>query len=173
MRGLQGHMRAEAAKPDPDSNVLRFGRSAALDANSNGLEAIDLVHQAANVIRTREARAAEVEARARHLTKRAIEQLDLAEKQVESAEIARRAAEAGFNAANARVHELEKELQRTQLRINAAEAQVAASEDRTAGAMTRALEAERALARLGHSIRTQLLDQRKPNWAPRGERRRS
>ena len=68
-------------------------------AIADWLEAIDLVQQAADLIRCKEARAAEIEARAHDLARRAVEQLNLAERRVHSAEAARRAAEAGIEAA--------------------------------------------------------------------------
>src|SRR2546430_5340343 len=119
MGWLQENMRDDAAESHPNANGLSFGGIAPPKADNDRIEAIDLVQQAADLIRCKEARAAEIEARAHDLARRAVEQLNLAERRVHSAEAGRRAAEAGIATPDARGQEIGKELHRNQTRISA------------------------------------------------------
>ena len=161
MQWLREHMRNHidgAASIEPTEKVLNFRRAPAGPAQSQDTEAVDLVHQAAEVVRGAQDRAAKIEARAEDLVKRAIEKLQIAENRIRSAEVEQQAAETGLNEAGARIHMAEKALQRAQARIATAEAQLSAAEVRARTAEARAAEAEKALRRIEHAIRTQILE---------------
>jgi hypothetical protein len=82
---MQGHI-AEPASIEPTGNVVSFWRDPECSAKNEGAEAVELVYQAAELIRGVEKRATDMEARSRALAQRAIEKLELAERRVHSAE---------------------------------------------------------------------------------------
>jgi hypothetical protein len=143
-------------------NVFRF-HHAALPAEredtdqDHGPAALQLVYQLADVVRSREEHAAQVEARAQALGKRALDELNLAEERLRATEVSRNAAEAALEKANATLHEFEATLKHTGARIAAAETQLSDALRRAKTAETRAAESEMALQRLEDAIRVQLL----------------
>ena len=80
-------LRILKASLDDDDNSLRFVRPSAQDC---GAKALDLVYQAAEVFRSMEDHAQEIEARAKSMCKSAAEKLKHAEKRIETAERVRR-----------------------------------------------------------------------------------
>ena len=171
MNWLRGHMRAHMSSPgsaEPAAeSILKHRRPVIAAETRNGLPDGDdgpaplvLAYQLAEVLRSKEDHAAEIEARAQALAKRAIEELNLAETRLRSAEIARNAAEADRNEANARVEEFEGALKHIEGRISTAENQLSAAVLRAKTAETRAAESEEALRLLEDAIRTHLLAER-------------
>ncbi len=157
---LREHMRnriANAAANDAPENVFNFQQDPRSSATTQATSALDLVQQAAELIRDIEDRVTETEVYARNLSASALEKLQLSESRAQSAEIARRAAEADMNNAMARVQELEDSLAQAESRTSTAEAQLSAAEQRADAAETRASETERALVRVEDAIRSQLL----------------
>jgi len=153
---MRGHI-GKSASIDSPENVLNFPRRALGSSGHDASEALELVSQAAEVIRGIEDRAAETEARAKALAQSAIEQLHLAEAQVQSAEAARRGAEERLHMVGAKLEKAEKELMRTESRVAAAEARLANAEQRVRAAATRAIDAEKALTQIEDAIRSQLI----------------
>lgn len=154
------HMRdciADRIAIDRTDEVLSFVRAPTPSGKSEDLAAVDLIYQAAEMIKGIQDRADDTEAQAEELIKRACERLQAAETRIQSLEAERRASEAGVNEARWRIHEVEKTLQRVQSRIEAAEAELSAAEQRVETSETRASEAEKALIRIEDAIRTQLL----------------
>jgi SMC interacting uncharacterized protein involved in chromosome segregation len=158
---LREHMRNHLADSaiDPREKVLRFPNASPPSAREEQA-ALDLVSQAAQVIRTIEVEAATVEARARSLVQDAVEKLKLAESRIQSVDTARRTAEKCMREANARAEEAEKGIKEAQSLAAAAKAELYAMELRVKAAETRADETKHALIRVEDAIRTQLLDLR-------------
>ena len=133
-------------------NVFKFGAiaSAAETRDSRAGQAhspaaLELVHQLADVIRSRENHAAECEARAQALAQRALDELKLAEARLRSAEIARNAAEASVDDANGRMEEFARTFEHMEARMATSEIQLSEAFLRAKTAETRATEAEEGL----------------------------
>ena len=165
---LREHMRDHIANHgalDSAENVLSFQSSPNSKMNP-GAAALDVVYQAAELIRDVDNYATERNARAETLARQAIEKLKIAHDCVLSAESRRLAAEAGIkefsdrleNELSVRLQEVEKVVEQTASRIAAAEAQLSAAEQRARIAEARATEAENALRRIEEAIRIQIIE---------------
>jgi chromosome segregation ATPase len=164
MAWLRGHMRDHIANSDSidqADKVLRFRNAPPCSTENEGEAALDLIYQAAEVIRGIEDRANTIEVRAQCLAQDAIEKLQLAENRIQSLETERRAAEACMSEASVKIRETEKALKQAESRIEAAEDQLSQAELRARIAEKRAGEAEKALIRIEDAICTQLLGQRR------------
>ena len=128
-----------------DEKVLVFPRRNEPMRN-DGQSAIDLVHQAAEVVGKLHHDARATEIRAQTLCRTAHEKLSLAERRAESAE----------NALNL-----------DESRIVSAEARLSAAELHAKNAENRAHELERALTLVEEAIRTRLLGERQDAYASR------
>ncbi len=162
---LQKHMRdhlSKSARNERGDRVLRFPGAPPSAAARDGRTALSLVYQAAEVVRSIEDRANEVESRARSLAEEAIEQLRLAEQRIEELETKQRAAETCIDEANVRLQEADEALKIERSRVKAAEDQLPRLEMRARAAEARAIECENALSRIEDAIRTQLLRQGRP-----------
>jgi hypothetical protein len=146
-----------AATMDLGNNILNFRCDTAAALGYDTSAALDLVSEAAGVIRGISDRAADSEARAKALAESALERLQLAEARVCSAEAARDLAEASLSKLNARLEEAKRELTRAQSRIATVEAQLAKAEQRMSAAEMRAVHAEEAVHQIEEAIRTQLV----------------
>jgi chromosome segregation ATPase len=147
---------AAASSRDSRENILSFPSGPPASRHDASV-ALDLLSQAAEVIRGVQDRAGESEARARALAESAIEKLKLAEARINAAELARRVAEETLSGFSARLHEAERELTQTQSRIAAAETQLANAEQRVRAAEARAVSAEKAMRQIENAIRSQLV----------------
>ena len=165
---LREHMRDHIANHsalDSAENVLSFQSSPNSKMNP-GAAALDVVYQAAELIRDVDNYAAERHARAETLARQAIEKLKIAHDCVQSAESRRLAAETGIrefsdrleNELSVRLQEIEEAMEQTASRIAAAEAQLSAAEQRARTAEMRANDAENALKRIEEAIRSRILD---------------
>jgi len=162
---LQKHMRdhlTKSARGERSERVLRFPGAPPATAGKDGRAALSLVYQAAEVVRSIEDRANEVESRARSLAEEAIEQLRSAEQRIEELETKQRTAEAYIDEANMRLQEAEEALKVERSRVKAAENQLPRLEMRARAAEARAIECENALSRIEEAIRTQILKQGRP-----------
>lgn len=160
MNWLREHMRDHVGDPapaDPPRTVLKFAPGAGEPSSNDATVALDLVAEAAQVIKSIERRAAESEVRAKNLAESAIEKLHMADSRILAAEDARRAAEESLAKVGARLQESEKELMQTRSRLASADAQLAAVEHRMKNFETRALQAEKAVKDVESAIRTQLV----------------
>jgi hypothetical protein len=156
---LREHMRdhiANTSVVDSAENIFSFRRPP-YSAKNPGAAALDLVYQAAELIRNVDDHAAERQARAETLAKQAIEELKIAHARVRSAESERRAAEAEIKELSVRVQEVEKAMERATSHMATAETQLSAAEQRTRTSEMRANEAENALRRIEEAIRTRIL----------------
>ena len=159
MNWLRDHMRDELARApsgDHAQNVVHFRADPAPTRNDPSA-ALDLVSQAASVIRGIEERAAESEARARTLAQAAVEKLERAEIRINDAEAARIDAEDTLVRLSARLQEAERELARTQSRLVAAENRLAEAEHQLRGAEARASQADNAVNQIEDAIRAQIM----------------
>jgi hypothetical protein len=120
---------------DPAKNILSFQRPSPSAENStktiSGATALDLVCQAAEIIRNSDNYAAERQARAETLAKQAIEELKIAHARVQSAELKQQTAEAALKDLIVKVDNLEKSMERAISHLAVADAQVTAAEQRT------------------------------------------
>jgi hypothetical protein len=153
----QDHV-AQSTSIEPSENVVGFRRD--IPNSARGTAALELVHQAAELIRDMENRATDRETHAQMLAQLAVDELELAERRVHTVEQERQAALVGLSEAEVRVQEAEKVLEQAESRFSAAEAQLSAAELHASTAETRASEAEMALIHIEDAIRTHLLGQR-------------
>ena len=86
--------------------------------------ALELVSQAAEVVKGIEDRANEIESYARNIAERAAERLWIAEQRIQELEAERRAAEACISEAHAKIERAEQALQLERARVKAAEDQL-------------------------------------------------
>ena len=145
-----------AASGESWENILNFPGGAS-PAQHDASAALDLVSQAAEVIRGIQDRAIDSENRAKALAESAIEKLQVAEARIQSAEAARSAALESLSKLRVRLQDAERELTRTQSRIATAEIQLANAEQRVSAAEARAINAEKAVNHVEDAIRTQLI----------------
>ena len=129
---LREHMRdhiANNSAVDSAEDILSLKRPPNSETKP-GAAALDLVYQAAELIREVDNYAAERQARAETLAKQAIEKLEIADARVRSAESVRLAAEAEIKELRDRLQEVEKVMEQTASRMAATEAQLSAAEQR-------------------------------------------
>jgi chromosome segregation ATPase len=146
-----------AASTDARQNVANFPGVAAAVSRSGPSSALDLVSEAAGVIRGIQERAAESEARAKALAESALEKLQVAVSRIQSVEAARGSAQETISRLSAKLQEAEQELTRTQSRVAATERRLADAERQIQVAETRAVNAEKAVSQIEDAIRTQLV----------------
>jgi hypothetical protein len=167
---LREHMRDHLANhraPDSAENVLSF-RYPPNSVSNPGAAALEVVYQAAELIRDVDNYAAERQTRAETLAKQAIEKLKNAHECVRNAESRTLAAEAKIKEFSdrvekefsVRVREIEEGMERAASRMAATEAQLSNAEQRARNAEMRAVEAEKALKHIEETIRTRILEKR-------------
>jgi chromosome segregation ATPase len=146
-----------AASTDARQNVTNFPGYAAEVSRSGSASALDLVSEAADVIRGIQERAAESEARAKALAESTLEKLQVAVSRIQSAEAARGTAQETLSRLSAKLQGAEQELARTQSRVAATERRLADAERQMLAAETRAVNAEKAVTQIEDAIRRQLV----------------
>jgi chromosome segregation ATPase len=159
---LHKHMRdhlSNSARIEPDDTVLNFPNVPSATTSRDGGTALDLVYQAAEMIRSIENRANEFESRARGLAEEATEKLKRAERHIQDLEVQQRAAETCIQQAHLKLQEAGEALKRERARVQTAENRLPQLEMRARSAEARAQECENALARIEDAIRTQILRQ--------------
>ena len=165
---LREHMRDHIANYtafDSAENVLSFGRPQNSETGP-GAAALNLVYQAADLIKDVDNYAAERQSRAETLAQQAIEKLKIAHDCVRSEQSGRLAAEAKFKEfsdrlereISVRLREVEQVMEQTTARIAATEVELSVAEQRARAAEMRANEAENALKRIEDAIRTRILE---------------
>jgi hypothetical protein len=165
MDQLAEHMRSHMARVAPtqsEDNVFRLPHLSRL--GDQGSEALDLVYQAADVIRANEGRAAETEARLLDMARNAAEKLENAVTLIGAAGEARRTSEARAHAAenavialDAKVQRSEEVLREMQVLVSTLQARLSDAVSRATTAEKRAIEATNALAIVKNAILTKLL----------------
>jgi hypothetical protein len=125
-----------------------------------GAAALEVVHQAAELIRSLEARATESETRARAIVLQTLEDMKLAEGRGRSAEEQRESALAALEEANFRVQEVEEALSRVESQLADNEVRLSKAELRAHTAEALASESEKTLTSVEAAIRIHLLERR-------------
>src|SRR5258708_26521491 len=108
MDWLQQRMRTYMVGPDStnaEENIVEFRRASPATGEPAWAAVVDLVHRAAELMRSLENHSAEMQARAETLATSALQELKQAEIRNESLETELRAADAVVNRANARLQE--------------------------------------------------------------------
>jgi hypothetical protein len=144
----QRNLRAPARR---DGNVFNFSRPLISDA---GATALDLVYQAADLFRSIEERAYEMQTRAHSLCKSASEKLRCAEMRAEAAERTQREL---IISAEHKLQDASRALALAQSTIETQQDQLTAFEFRAQVAEAEACEAKQALALVEEAIRKRLL----------------
>ena len=140
-----------------NENIASFAPSPAFvppPAREYGANALNLVHQAAEIFSGMENHARETEARAQALCNSLTERLQLAERQRDSSERARRQV---VDELNGKLAEVSRALQQAQARIVKAEDHATAAEFRAQAAEGQLYKANQELAAVSEAIRTRLL----------------
>ena len=139
------------AAPEPE-NIVSLAAPPA--PRNDGVTALDLVHQAAEIFKGMENHARETEARAQAVCEDLAEKLQLAEKQRDAAERARRDV---VNELNGKLEDVSRALQQAQSRIVGAEERTVAAEFRAQAAEAKLHRANQELAAVEEAIRKRLL----------------
>jgi chromosome segregation ATPase len=153
------HTRLSGAPQRNRSAPIWSSPGASDNATRDGGAALDLVYQAADVLRGLEARAKEFENHARDLAEKAYAKLKLAETRIQELEAQHRAAEACLNGAHDKLQEAVEALKRERARAAAAEDQLPKLEMRARSAEARAEEYEKTIASIEDAIRIEILKQ--------------
>jgi chromosome segregation ATPase len=155
-RRTRSHV-ADSSSTELAENILSFRDDLSGPRKDQAAAAIQMVHQAAELIRGIEQQAADIESRAQALAKRIIAELELAEQRLCSAEAERQAIEAEIDEADLRAREADTALENAESLIASTEAKLSAAGQRAEAAEARAEEVATALARTEDAIRTLLL----------------
>lgn len=126
-------------------------------AVKRGRAALDLVDQAADLVRSIEDHAYDSESRARGLAEDAVKRLQASEKEIQRLEKKQAAAEACIEDIRTKLQQTADALERERERVRAAENLLPQLEMRARAAEARAAECENALSRIENAIRTKLL----------------
>lgn len=126
----------------------------------DGEATLNLVFQAANLVRDLEGRLNENREYAQSLTQKVVAKLRAAEERIRELEAAQRAAQVKIDDANVMAQKAGEDLRSEQSRARAAEEQVRQVELRVKSAEDRASEIGKAVAQVEEAIRTQLLGYR-------------
>jgi len=143
--------KSSAAPASEPENIVSLAPSA---PREDGVTALDLVHQAAEIFKNLEDQAREADARARSVCEDLSEKLRLAEKQRDLAERARREV---VNELNGKLQDVSRALQQAQSRIVGAEERTVAAEYRAQAAEAKLYRANQELAAVEEAIRKRLL----------------
>jgi chromosome segregation ATPase len=138
--------------------LLRFPNSPAFAiARDDKATAVDLVYQAANLVRDLQNRADENERYAQTIAEKAVGKLSAAAERIRKLEAEQRAAQDKIDKANVMFRETAEAIKLEQSRARAVEEQVRQLELRVRNAEARASESENAVAQAEDAIRTHLL----------------
>ena len=138
--------------------LLRFPNSPAFaTARDDKATTVDLVYQAANLVRDLENRADENERYAQAIAEKAVGKLSAAAERIRKLEAEQRAAQDKIDKAHVMFRETAEAIKLEQSRARAAEEQVRQLELRVRNAEVRASEGENAIAQVEDAIRTHLL----------------
>jgi DNA repair exonuclease SbcCD ATPase subunit len=149
---VSGSARLERAEA-----VSEFPTRAPGAVNPPGRMALDLIDQAAELVRCIEDQAHDIENRARTLAEDAVKRLQSAEKQIQSLKEKQAAAEAYIHEVRIKLEQAGEALAREQARVRAIENRVPQLEMRARMAEARADEYEEALSRIETAIRGKIL----------------
>jgi hypothetical protein len=176
MELLRQHVRSNSDKPgstEPSERPVPIPLNIPNAVQNDETAALELVHQAAQLIRGMAKRVADTDAGAQAIYRQAIDDLKFANGRVHSAEEQRKATLVALEEANVQVYEIEKALREAESMLAAKEVQLSTAKLRANAAEARANEADKALVRIEDAIRIHLIDPRPDasrNVATAGER---
>jgi len=147
---------------EPSEGVLRFPITPPSTLTRRCSAALDLVHQAADVIKGIEDHANETVKYALDVADKAIQKLQLAEKRIEELETDLQAAQACISEARVKIKESDEATKVERLRVEATERKMCQIEMRARTAEAQARENANAMTRIEEAIRTQILAKRLP-----------
>ena len=165
MNWLREHMREHIAvgrSVNSDQPVVSYPRPLTVTADCPETDALNLIRQAAALLRQSESHSAEVESRARDLADRAAAELKFAKRKIQSLEADCEKLNSLVAEAANRAVRAEEALQKSEDRLGDMEAIIAASDMRTKSAEARTREVEDMLLRVENAIRTEILDLPQP-----------
>jgi chromosome segregation ATPase len=145
---------------DSDEEAVRFRNTAPTAAKRDGGTAMDLVHQAAEVVKA-------IEDRASAEKNMLCEKLELAQNRIEELEAELRSAQTCIGEARAKLKESEESSRSDQSRLAAAEKKMCELEMRAKTAEGKVKDNTNTLARIEEAIRTQILSKRLPPNRPK------
>jgi chromosome segregation ATPase len=144
----------------PNERLLVFPNSPSSATARDGEATLNLVFQAANLVRDLEDRLNENAAYAQSLTQKVVEKLRAAGERIRELQAAQGAAQVKIDDANVMAQKANEDLRSEQSRARAAEEQARRFESRVESAEARASELGKAVAQVEDAIRTQLLGYR-------------
>lgn len=148
--------------PSAPPSAATRGSEAAFAAARGSEAALDLVHQAVEVIKGIESHANEAQMHARSIAERAFHKLRLTEERVQQLEAELQAAQACITDARAQIKNSDETLEVERARLEAAERKLCQIEMRARTAETLAKENASAVFRIEEAIRNQILTKRLP-----------
>ena len=158
---LHKHGRTQVSSSVPIDQIDQVLTSSAPPATDSkvGRVALDLVYHAAEVVKSIEDHANELETRARTLAGEATEQLKLAEKHIQELEAKQQAANACTSETHIKLQEAAEALKAEQARVIPAEKQLRQLEVDARTVETHARACENAFARVEDAIRARIIRQ--------------
>jgi chromosome segregation ATPase len=141
-----------------DESIVSLPPSQSAAGDDPAGAVLELVQEAASVLRSSEDHSAEIEARARELSDRAVEQLKRAKEHIAALEWECEKCNALIAQGNARAAAAEDALKKFEDQFGAIELQMSATEFRARSAEARATKAEDMLRRVEEAIRSQILE---------------
>jgi hypothetical protein len=141
----------------PPDGIERFSSTPPSSAARDGSTALDLVRQAAEVMKGLKDRTVEIEKHARRIYEIANEKLQLAEKRIQELEAENQAAKGLISEGRVKIIEADEALKLERSRVETAEKQICEIEMGARIAEARARESMDAIVRIEDAIRTQIL----------------
>jgi len=145
---------------EPSEGVLHFPSTPPSAATRVYGDALDLVYQAAEVIKGIENQATVAEKRARDVAENAIQKLQLAENRIQELESELESARACINEARVKIREADETAKVDRSRLEAADRKLCQLEMRARTAEAQAKENANAVLRIEEAIRNQILANR-------------
>jgi hypothetical protein len=160
----QGERPFKADQGESSERVFRFPGTTPSATSSRGcVAALDLVSQAAEVIKGIENHASESEKHVRSIADKALQRLQLAESRIEELETELQSAQACIREARVKIKESTESANIERSRLEAAERKMCQIEMRARTAEAQAKENANTVARIEEAIRVQILEKRLPS----------
>jgi chromosome segregation ATPase len=158
---LRQHMRDHITDSLPKTKVVSFGAARSVTANNPDTEALRLVRQAADLLRSTKDHSAEIEAQAQAFADRAVAELKEARERIQSLESDCERLSSLLADAKDQAYAAERALKQSEARLAAMETHLSTAQERARSAEHRASGAEGMLMRVEDAIRTEILKPRR------------
>jgi len=152
----------KADPSEPSEGVLHFPAAPPSATSTGCIAALDLVSQAAEVIKGIENHASESEKRVRSIADKAIKELQLTENRIVELETELQSAQTCIRDARVKLKESDEAAKVERSRLEAAERKMCQIEMRARTAEAQARENSNTVARIEEAIRVQILEKRLP-----------